>query len=78
MTDIIDLSARRKALEPEVIGRKTPKPGSDEAIAIGCKCPVIDNAHGAGYMGQPGIFVYVEGCPVHRFDFEDAGPNFAG
>ena len=26
-------------------------PGSDEAIAAGCTCPVIDNGHGRGYMG---------------------------
>lgn len=23
-----------------------PNPGSDEALAIGCKCPVMDNNHG--------------------------------
>jgi len=25
-----------------------PNPGSDEAIKLGCKCPVLDNEHGAG------------------------------
>lgn len=29
----------------------TPNPGSDEAIAAGCRCPVLDNAHGRGWMG---------------------------
>ena len=42
-----------------------PNPGSDEALRLGCKCAVLDNAHGHGYMGQPGVFVYTEGCPVH-------------
>lgn len=41
-------------------------PGSEVAIAAGCICPVMDNAHGAGYLGQPGIFVYDCRCPVHR------------
>lgn len=40
-------------------------PGSDEAIKAGCTCPVLDNAHGRGYMGVAGIFVYRDGCPLH-------------
>ena len=27
---------------------ETPNPGSDEAIRLGCKCPVLDNEHGRG------------------------------
>ena len=42
-----------------------PNPGSDEAIAAGCTCPVLDNAHGKGYYGKAGVFVYTVGCPVH-------------
>lgn len=26
----------------------TPPPGSPEAVAAGCLCPVLDNAHGRG------------------------------
>lgn len=50
---------------------KTPNPGSDEAIAQGCLCPVIDNGHGKGYMGgmkdEAGntLYVKVVGCPLH-------------
>lgn len=46
-------------------------PGSDEAIAAGCKCPVLDNAHGRGYLGgvkdERGqtVYVYNFDCPVH-------------
>lgn len=43
----------------------TPPPGSKEAFEKGCICPILDNSHGKGYMGVSGIFVYVEGCPVH-------------
>lgn len=43
----------------------TPKPGSPEAITAGCKCPVIDNGHGLGYLGQAGVYVYNEDCPLH-------------
>lgn len=42
-----------------------PNPGSNEATAQGCTCPVIDNGHGRGYHGQPHVFVYNEGCPLH-------------
>lgn len=41
-------------------------PGSKEAIAKGCTCSVMDNAHGQGFIlnGQR-VFWYSEGCPVH-------------
>lgn len=42
-----------------------PNPGSDEAVARGCTCPVIDNAHGRGFRGSPWQFVMVAGCPLH-------------
>lgn len=45
--------------------RDTPNPGSDAAVAIGCKCPVMDNGRGRGYMGVAGLFVYSAACPVH-------------
>lgn len=46
-------------------GEREPNPGSREAIAQGCTCPVLDNAHGGGYRGNPTIFVFSGGCPVH-------------
>ena len=42
-----------------------PNPGSREALAIGCTCPVLDNNHGRGYYGDPERFVMTEGCPLH-------------
>lgn len=44
---------------------KPPHPGSQDAISRGCTCPVIDNGHGKGYMGQPGIYVMHGDCPLH-------------
>lgn len=46
-----------------------PNPGSDEAIDNGCKCPVLDNGHGAGCgrvgdNGEP-LFWVTRGCPLH-------------
>ena len=38
-----------------------PNPGSEEACAKGCKCPVLDNGHGRG----PGPFWINEDCPLH-------------
>lgn len=43
-----------------------PNPGSKEAIDFGCKCPVLDNAHGKGYLGIEGVFVFNESCPLHH------------
>ena len=47
-------------------------PGSDEAVARGCQCPVLDNAHGRGYLGgvkgKEGnlLFVISGNCELHR------------
>ena len=38
-------------------------PGSDAAVALGCICPVVDNARGKGLPG--GSFWITAGCPVH-------------
>lgn len=40
--------------------QEPPNPGSSEAKDLGCLCPRMDNSH-----GQPGVFVIVDGCPVH-------------
>lgn len=46
-------------------------PGSDEALVEGCRCSVLDNAHGKGYFGgvvdeqgRPS-FVISWICPLH-------------
>lgn len=44
---------------------ETPTPGSDAALALGCRCAVLDNAHGRGYMGVPGQYVINQRCGVH-------------
>lgn len=41
-----------------------PNPGSDEAIKMGCTCPVLDNAHGNGARGDPNFWIS-EDCPIH-------------
>lgn len=40
-------------------------PGTQEAIDGGCLCPIMDNGHGRGYMGQPGVYVYAGNCSHH-------------
>ncbi len=53
----------------EYVGKPDePNPGSDEAITLGCTCPVMDNAYGRGAWGTRGtdaIFWKTDGCPVH-------------
>jgi len=53
-----------------------PNPGSLEAVAKGCTCPVIDNHYGEGAWGRgtEGIFWYTSGCPVHWPIGTDHGP----
>jgi hypothetical protein len=45
-----------------------PNPGSEEAIALGCRCPVLDNGHGRGWnvdaQGKS-VFVFNIECPPH-------------
>lgn len=50
-----------------------PSPGSEKAIELSCSCAVLDNAHGHGYMGQQGIYVYSAACKLHtsRPDIDD-------
>lgn len=50
-----------------------PDPGTREAIAMGCTCPVEDNNHGKGYtLGPEGevLFIYSGDCPIHQFGKE--------
>ena len=44
-----------------------PKPGSDVARIHGCTCPVLDNGHGAGYLGNGELYGWVVSmdCPLH-------------
>lgn len=45
-----------------------PTPGSDEAIAQGCTCPVMDNGRGRGAHQVDGKWVHwiALGCPLHH------------
>lgn len=46
---------------------KQPNPGSNEAVDMGCTCPMFDNCHGAGaYIekGEP-LFWINDKCPIH-------------
>ena len=45
-------------------------PGSPEAGAKGCKCPVIDNHYGKGIRDDGKMFVIWESCPLHGIDRE--------
>ena len=52
-----------------------PKPGSDEAIARGCRCPAEDNRRGEGCTTLRGndvpddlrgiVYVVHPNCPLH-------------
>ena len=47
-----------------------PNPGSEEAQALGCICPVMDNRNGKGMYEKDGepVFIFNTGCPVHGND----------
>lgn len=43
-----------------------PNPGSQEAIKVGCTCPVMDNAGGRGIdFGGEILFWMNSLCPIH-------------
>lgn len=42
-----------------------PNPGSDEAVAAGCTCPVMDNGRGDPEIGRIRGFYCMVDCPVH-------------
>ena len=60
-----------------------PSPGSDAALDQGCICPVLDNAHGLGYMGgvkDPDgnvMFVMNATCPLHGRKEDDANGYYS-
>jgi len=55
-----------------MVKQNVPNPGSTDAITLGCKCPVLDNAHGRGYMGGVKddngeiVFVFNANCDLHN------------
>jgi hypothetical protein len=48
---------------------KLLRPGSEDARAHGCLCPIIDNNFGDGFPGpdHKTHFIYRMGCPLHGF-----------
>lgn len=40
-------------------------PGSDEALAKGCICAVLDNNHGRSAPWPPDGWWITQGCPQH-------------
>ncbi len=44
-----------------------PNPGSDEALDLGCRCPVLDNHHGRGLVlgAKEVVWWQAKGCPLH-------------
>ena len=44
-----------------------PNPGSDEAVAQGCTCPVLDNGRGRGAYQIDGVWQFwIDwACPLH-------------
>ncbi len=45
-----------------------PNPGSEEAVAMGCSCPIIDNHYGEGirYSAVPCFWINAD-CLLHGF-----------
>lgn len=58
----------KSKFELEVEEEVIPNPGSDEAIELGCCCPVLDNGRGRGYLGNPNAFVTNQECILHGDD----------
>jgi hypothetical protein len=46
-------------------------PGSFNAVAAGCTCPILDNAKGAGVPGLLGFFLVNDDCQIHGIKQEE-------
>jgi hypothetical protein len=51
--------------------KESPNPGSREAQAEGCICPVLDNCHGKFAPWPPDGWYIVQGCPLHSNEIAD-------
>lgn len=45
--------------------RTIPNPGSDEALKLGCRCPVLDNNHGMWAPWPPDGWWVTQSCKMH-------------
>ena len=53
-----------------------PHPGSPEAVAQGCTCPIIDNNHGEGFVYDGAVmFWYADDCPLHGLKAQPEAEN---
>ena len=54
-----------------------PNPGSQEAIWLGCLCPILDNhrGHGIPQKKGPPLFIYTAECPVHGISVDKRGTD---
>lgn len=50
------------------------KPGSQEAVLSGCRCPISDNNNGAG---RNGLFITNSDCPLHGVRLVDERAHHA-
>jgi hypothetical protein len=55
-----------------------PNPGSDEARAEGCICPVLDNNRGRSAPWPPDGWWMREDCPVHSTEVAGDAPESGG
>ena len=37
---------------------------------MNCKCPILDNGHGRGYMGTDNFVINMD-CPLHTMEVEE-------
>ena len=47
------------------LARLKPNPGTDEALLMGCLCPVINNNRGRIPPFPPDSWWLTPGCPLH-------------
>jgi hypothetical protein len=50
---------------------EVPKPGSPEAVDMGCSCPIMDNAHGLGRFGLGKDWWINSECKLHSLPVEE-------
>jgi hypothetical protein len=57
----------KKGFKKPAAEQKIPNPGSDEALYLGCTCPVLDNYYGEGWIANgERQFWIAQDCPLHN------------
>ena len=68
--EVVYVHASEIATDPSDFAPEPPwgdyPPGCEEAVSVGCTCPVSDNSNGSGFIIDGNRFYFINtSCPIH-------------